>query len=466
MSTAADRSRAVRRILWLVLALNLAVTLIKLLVGLASGALSVVADAFHSLVDSSSNIVGLVGVWAGARPADDNHPYGHHKYETVAAMAIGGMLLVAAFEIGKSVVTRLAGAPAALRITPLTIALMASTFVINLGVTLYETRAGRRLQSDVLIADAQHTRTDLFVTVSVIASLIGAEFGLTWLDPLVAGAVVLLLVRASFDIFRSTSLVLTDVAVADRRQVEKIALGVPGVRQVDTVRSRGRSDAVYVDLHVQVNPDMDTDQAHGVASEVERRINSAVPGVVDTVVHVEPLGVDAPHRPWEALALKLRGLADGMGIAMHDLHAHVEREGGYALEAHVEVDSALTLGGAHALVDEFERRVLAEVPGVQSFVTHLEPLPAVLADEAGEVARTAALRLRVVELADSVAGRGAAHHVVIHNLGGFLTATLDVTLPAALPLVEAHAVAEKIERTLHSHEHRLRRVVVHVEPPE
>jgi divalent metal cation (Fe/Co/Zn/Cd) transporter len=188
--------------------------------------------------------------------------------------------------------------------------------------------------------------------------------------------------------------------------------------------------------------------------------------VVDTVVHVEPLGADSPRGPWESLALKLRGRADGLGIAMHDLHAHVEREGGYALEAHVEVDSSLTLGAAHALVDEFERRVLAEVPEVQSFVTHLEPLPAELADEAGHVARMADLRTRVVALVDGIAGRGSAHQVVVHNVAGHLTVTLDVTQPASLPLVEAHALAEKIERALHSHEHRLRRVVVHVEPPE
>src|SRR5436190_15947519 len=142
-------SRSVQHVLFIVLLLNLAITFIKLIVGLTSGSLSVVADAFHSMVDSFSNIIGLIGVWVGARPADNNHPYGHHKYETVAALGIGGMLLVAGFEIGKDVVARLFGAQAAPTITPLTIGLMAFTLIVNLAIVAYETRAARRLKNSV-----------------------------------------------------------------------------------------------------------------------------------------------------------------------------------------------------------------------------------------------------------------------------------------------------------------------------
>ena len=277
---------------------------------------------------------------------------------------------------------------------------------------------------------------------------------------------MLLLFKASFEIFRSTSLVLTDVAAADPAAVERIARSVTGVRQAGRVRSRGRADAVYVDLHIQVNPAMDTDQAHGVASEVERRINADVPGVVDTVVHIEPGRGETAHRPWEDLSLKLRGLADGMGVGLHDLHAHAERGGGYAVEAHLEVEAALTLGAAHALADDFEKRVLAALPEVRSFVSHIEPLPADLPDEAGRIAHLAALRREITELADKFAGRGACHNVVLHNVGGHLTAHLDLTRPADEPLTAAHALAEAVERELHARERRLRRVVVHVEPPE
>ncbi|MBP7692801.1 MAG: cation diffusion facilitator family transporter [Anaerolineales bacterium] len=458
------RAQSVQRVLWIVLLLNVVVTLVKLAVGLWSGALAIVADAFHSLVDSSSNIIGLAGVWISARPADRNHPYGHQKYETIAAMAIGAMLMVAGYEIGKGVLERLSGVPAELNITPLTFALMAFTFGLNLGVVWFETRAGRRLNSQILLADASHTRVDLLVTLSVMASLIGTQLGWGWLDPLVAGGVVVLLFRAAFEILRHTSDVLTDVAVADPAEVERIARAVPGVATVRTVRSRGREGAIFVDLNLQVDPVMDTAQAHNVASEVEQRLAQALPGVVETLVHVEPR-VEA-STPWEQIAHTMRALADGLGLGLHDLHGHAERDGGYSLEMHLEVDAALTLGEAHARVDEFERRARAALPQTQGVVTHIEPLPAELPDEVGRIAREAELRRRITRQADRLAGAGACHEVRLHNVGGHVTATLHVTQPADLPLTAAHELAERIERALHGHEPDLHRVVVHVEPPE
>jgi cation diffusion facilitator family transporter len=459
-----SRNAQVRRVLWIVLALNLAVTLVKLVVGLASGALAVVADAFHSLVDSSSNIIGLLGVWAAARPADDNHPYGHFKYETLAAGAIGALLLVAAYEIGINVVQRLltGGAPAS--VTPLTIGLMAVTFAVNVLIVWYETGAGRRLNSAVLLADATHTRTDLFVTLSVFASLAGTALGWGWLDAVVAGGVVVLLVRAAFSILWSTSQTLTDVAVIDPTEVERIARAVPGVIAASEVRSRGRADAAYVDLHVAVEPAMTTTQAHNVASEIERRVADELPGVVETLVHIEPRALAGTR--WESFAHTLRALADGLGLGLHDLHAHAEKGGGFSLEMHLEMDSALTLGDAHARADEFERRVRAALPEVRGLVTHIEPLPAELPDELGAIARRAELRQRIVRAADAVAGEGACHDVHLHNVGGHLTATLHVTQPADQPLTWAHALAEDIEQRLHADFAGLHRVVVHVEPPE
>jgi cation diffusion facilitator family transporter len=459
-----DRTAQVQRVLWIVLTLNITVTIIKLIVGFASGALSVIADGFHSVVDSSSNIIGLFGVRIGARPPDKNHPYGHHKYETIAAMSIGALLMVAGYEIGRGVIERLRGAAPPPEISGLTLGLMAFTILFNVAIVWYETRAGRHLRSPVLLADAAHTRTDLFVTLSVIASLIGTQLGWAWLDPLVAGGVVILLFRAAFGILRATSNVLTDVATADPQAVERIARDVPGVCDVHTIRSRGSADAMYVDLNVLVDPAMDTAQAHAIASEVEQRIAGALPGVVEALVHVEPR--EAAGTPWEGIAHRLRAIADALGLGLHDLHAHAEKEGGYSLEMHLEVAADLTLGEAHARADEFERRVRAALPEVRSLVTHLEPLPDELPDEAGYMAWMGELRSRVTRLADGVAGEGACHQVELHNVGGHITATLHVTQPAAQPLTEAHQLAEKIERALHAQELRLHRVVVHVEPPE
>jgi divalent metal cation (Fe/Co/Zn/Cd) transporter len=221
---------------------------------------------------------------------------------------------------------------------------------------------------------------------------------------------------------------------------------------------------VYVDLHVKVEPAMTTAQAHNVASEVERRVADELPGVMETLVHIEPR--ESAGTPWETLAYTLRGLADGLGLGLHDLHAHAEKKGGYSLEMHLEMESALTLGEAHARADEFERRVRAALPEVRALVTHIEPLSSHLPDEAGAIAHRAELRRRITQLADEAAGARACHDVHLHNVGGHVTATLHVTQPADQPLTWAHALAEDIERRLHAEIAGLHRVVVHVEPPE
>ena len=466
--TPSHRAGAVRRVLWIVLVCNLAMTAVKLAVGFSSASLAVIADGFDSLVDSSANIVALIGVWVAARPADDNHPYGHQRYESIATLSIGASLLVAAFEIFRSVVQRLQGVSPPPNITPPIIIVAGITWVVRLGVAVYEARGGRRLNSSLLRADALHTRTDLLVTPLVVVSLLADRWGLPWLDSVVAAAVALLLVRAAFKILWTTSRELSDVAVADPAAVQDAALAVPGVAEVSSVRSRGGSEAKYIDLHIKVNPAMDADQAHSVASEVERRIAEALPGVIDTIVHVEPEWAGAPASVWEELALKLRAVADGLGLGMHDLHAHAERDGSFSVEIHLEMAAGLTLGEAHTVADSFEARARAAVPLLHSLVTHLEPLPTSLPDEDSRLSpqRLAELKTRLTQLTDDLAGPGACHNVVLHSIGGHLTATLHVTQPASLPLTGAHALAEAIERRLHANESNLDRVVVHVEPPE
>lgn len=460
----ARRGAQIRRVLWVALWLNLAVTAVKFLAGALSGSLSVVADAFQSLVDASSNVVGLLGMWASARPADDNHPYGHHKYEPVAALGIGALLALAGYEIAQGIADWWLGQAPVPEVTPLTLGLMALTFVVNAFITVYETRAGRRLNSAVLLADAAQTRSNLMITLSVIASLIGVRLGWGWLDPLAALVVLVVIIRAAYEIVSDTAKVLTDVAVVDPQVVTAAAQAVPGVTEVVGVRSRGQVEATYVDLNIRVHPAMTTTEAHNVASEVERRIQLALPGVVETLVHVEPR--QAASTPWEAITHALRAHGDALGLSLHDVHGHAERDGTYSLELHLEVEARLTLGEAHTLADEFERRVRLELPAVRDLVTHIEPVARELPDEAGQIHRHAELRRQIIVIGDRLAGPGACHDVRLHNVAGHLTATLHITQPAAQPLEAAHALAERLEVALHTELPTLSRVVIHVEPPE
>ena len=163
------RYHQVSQVLWRVFFLNLIVAAAKITLGLASGAVSILSDGFHSLTDTASNIVALFGVRIASQPPDDDHPYGHRKFETMASVGILIFLLLVLFEVLSAAVERLqsGGEPA---ITRLTFVVMGATFLVNLGVVIYERAAGRRLNSEVLLADAHHTTSDLLTSGAVIAA--------------------------------------------------------------------------------------------------------------------------------------------------------------------------------------------------------------------------------------------------------------------------------------------------------
>jgi Co/Zn/Cd efflux system component len=171
-----DRERDIRRVLWIVLGLNIAVALAKLLYGLSSHSVAMQADGIHSFFDGASNVVGLIGMWFAARPADQSHPYGHGKFETFTAAAIALMLGVAGYTVARGAISSLQGEGVA-QVGIGSFAVMISTLAVNLGVTTWEARAGRRLSSEVLVADSRHTLSDVLVSSGVIVSLIRRHIG-------------------------------------------------------------------------------------------------------------------------------------------------------------------------------------------------------------------------------------------------------------------------------------------------
>ena len=180
-----DRYSQVTRVLYRVLFLNLAVAFAKIALGYTTGAVSILSDGFHSLTDSASNVVALIGVSIARRPPDANHPYGHRKYETMASVGILVFLILVLVEVLSAAADRFlnGGTP---RVFPEGIALMAVTLVVNLFVVSYELRDGRRLKSEVLLADAKHTRSDVLTTGAVLGALLGVWWGYPLLDPLAA----------------------------------------------------------------------------------------------------------------------------------------------------------------------------------------------------------------------------------------------------------------------------------------
>ena len=275
--------------LWITLALNIAVSAGKVVVGQLSGSLAMVADGFHSLVDGSNNVIGLIVTAFAFRPPDSGHPYGHRKFETAATSVIGIALLAVAWEIFSSAFGRTTQR-ARPEISLLNWAVMAATIGVNLFVSAYEAREGRRLQSAFLVADATHTRADLYVSLGVVASFVAAMLGAFWADPLVAVVIAAIIAWQAGVILLGAFHVLTDRAAIPAEEIERLAAAVPGVLSIHDVRTRGRRDAVYVDLTLHVDGGTSLHEAHEVADRIEDALVKAHPGIADVVVHLEPEG--------------------------------------------------------------------------------------------------------------------------------------------------------------------------------
>jgi cation diffusion facilitator family transporter len=294
-----DRYAEVVAVLYRVLFLNLAVALAKIALGYYSGAVSILSDGFHSLTDSASNVVALVGVSVARRPPDANHPYGHRKYETMASLGILVFLVVVLVEVLSAAADRLVngGTP---RVFPEGIGLMTVTLIVNLFVVSYELRAGKRLNSEALRADAKHTRSDVLTSGAVLGALLGVWWGYPLLDPMAALLVAGFIGHACWSIAQEASRILSDEIVIAERDVREVVQSVDGVIGCEKIRTRGSADHAFLDLHLWLDGNMPLQTAHAASHVVKDRLMTKFPQLADVVIHIEPpppSGIPDAQRP-------------------------------------------------------------------------------------------------------------------------------------------------------------------------
>ncbi len=296
-ATFASRARnaGVRRVFIITLVLNLVVAGAKGIYSSLSGSVTLGADSFHSLLDGLANILALVGMHFVATPADAGHPYGHRKFEMIAALGIGVLIAVSLVEIGGAAFSSLRHSTPPPDIGWPGFAVVIGTMAVNLGVTRYEHAEGHRLKSPLLLADARHTQSDLYASGAVLASFIGARFGIRWADGLGGLVVVILVGRVAWDVFRENIPTLVDAAVLDPKDIRALAapLQSDGLRDVHAVRSRGTRFAAELDLHLTVDPNMSVRDAHALSHRLEDLLRGDLPHLTDVVIHVEPFVDDA-----------------------------------------------------------------------------------------------------------------------------------------------------------------------------
>lgn len=278
---------AVERVLLFILLLNLIVVIGKGFVGLITGSLAVISDALHSTIDAINNIVGIVVIRYASAPPDKEHPYGHGKFETLGAFCIAGFLAITCFEIASRALSRLfASDTPSPQVNILTIGIMIATIIINIFVARYESRRGRELQSELLSADATHTNSDIYVSLSVIIGLFFTKLGYWWLDSFCALIIAFIIAYNGYKLFRETVPILVDAAIIDPKQIEKLALQVPGVAGCYNIRSRGKPGDLFIEMVITVEA-KNLAQAHSLTEILEQDLRKYF-GSAAITIHFEP----------------------------------------------------------------------------------------------------------------------------------------------------------------------------------
>jgi cation diffusion facilitator family transporter len=274
-------------VLWLTLLLNCLVAFTKLSVGLIIQSLSMMADGVHSLLDGVSNVVGLVAIRWAYSPPDRDHPYGHRKFETLAAMGISFLLFLSCFQIVEHAIDRLRH-PGEVSVRVWALAALIATMGVNLVISTYEMRRGKELKSEFLQADAVHTRTDFYGALLVLISLLAAKAGYPKADAIGALFVVVVIARAGYRIILGAFESLSDRMRIDPGEIFECVMGVEGILGCHNIRSRGVGDQIHVDFHILVAPSVPTARGHELQHEVMRRVRERFAQVIDVVVHLEP----------------------------------------------------------------------------------------------------------------------------------------------------------------------------------
>ncbi|BDA67435.1 cation efflux system protein [Calothrix sp. PCC 7716] len=282
-----DNRGVVRRVLLITLLLNIFVMVLKAFVGTLTGSLSLLADALHSVTDSANNVLGLITSSFSSPYPDREHPYGHQKFEAVGALGIAAFLGIACFEIIQGAVEKIINGGKPVKITPSELWILLLVLGVNIFVAFYERRVGRRVKSNILIADATHTMSDIWVTITVIAGLIGVWLGYQWLDIVLSFPVALLVFWSGWTVLKENLPWLVDEMAVAPEVIHSLALSVPGVVNCHSIASRGViGRQVFIEMHLIVDaPDVET--SHRITEQVEKLLEDRF-SPARIMIHVEP----------------------------------------------------------------------------------------------------------------------------------------------------------------------------------
>jgi cation diffusion facilitator family transporter len=427
---------------------------IKLVAGLASGSLGLLAEAAHSGTDLAAALLTFFAVSVAVRPADTGHPWGHGKAEHLAALAEAAFLILISLVIAGLAIARLVGAiDTTVDATWWTFAAIALVIVIDASRTSVSLSAARRYRSDALFANALHFGSDLAGTLAVLAGLSAVALGFPEGDALAALFVAALVVAAAVRLLRRNVHVLMDRTPTDAEDAARSAIDAldPPV-ELRRLRVRESGGGHFADVVIGIAPGAAVGQGHAAADRVEDALRERLP-TVDVVVHVEPRGAGAEIRE--------RVLAAALGVPqvreIHNLSV-LDVDGRIEVSLHLKLPGDLELERAHDIAEEVERAILSAVPEVEEVRTHLEPLTEAAAGQETSVDADAVVRVVAAET-----GAPPRELRFVRTDDG-LVAFVTLALGGDASLSEAHSLASVVEERVREAVPGIADVVVHTEP--
>ncbi len=356
------RYRDARKVTVVGAVVNIVLSLVKILAGWLGSSHALIADGIHSLSDLATDAVVLLAAKYGARDADEEHPYGHGRIETLATVVLGGVLILVAFGIGYDAIRRLFD-PEKLP-QPGMLALWAAIISVLAKEVLYHytVAVAKKLRSNLLRANAWHHRSDAVSSIVVVAGVIGSMAGLTYLDGVASVLVAVMVAKIGWELGWHSVHELIDKGL-EQKEVENIRakiMEVDGVLAMHQLRTRRMGGSAFVDVHMLVNPTISVSEGHRIGQEVLSRLQHEVEEVVDVTVHIDPEDdeTDAPcgHLPMRGAILErlhaywrdMPGTEYVQDVTLHYLNGQVRAELRMPLEAMKDMEEATRFSRAMA----------------------------------------------------------------------------------------------------------------------
>src|SRR4051812_45317153 len=442
------------------IAASAAPTIGKAVVGVLTGSLGILSEAGHSLIDLGATLLTYAAVRVSGRAPDEEHHYGHQKFEAVSALAQTALLFLLSGIVVWEAVKRLLeqeGPP--IEATVWAFGIMIVSIVVDAARSRVLTRVAKSTSSQALEADALHFTSDIASSLAVLVGLGGVYFGAAWADSVAALVVAALVCVAGWRLARRTIDTLTDVAPEGAaKQITAIAAGVAGVVAVGQVRARKAGDKTFVETTVAVSRLLPLDRVavikENVASEIRKRVAGAEPTIT-----IDPVALNN-----ESVLDRVMVIARNRALAVHHVMVH-EVEGRLAISLDLEVDGKLSLRAAHDQADGLEKAISSDLGGGVEIDTHIEPLqPHRASGREAPPERVKAIEIALSELAADGRAIRDIHNVRVRETDEGEIVNFHCRIDPSLGVQAAHEKVDMLERALRERSPSIKRVIGHAEP--